>query len=105
MLRIPSTRSLRPTTLLRLRQPHPQQRLYTSNSKPDVEPAEFTANKRTSNTTKFFFAGATVLVLGLYATMAGSPRQVAKAGLKNDPEAVEEFIPPHGGREASAKKT
>ncbi|KAG6009565.1 hypothetical protein E4U43_008695 [Claviceps pusilla] len=103
MPRIPSTQSLRPTTLLRLRQPRPQPRLYTS--KPDVEPAEFTASKRTSNTTKYFFAGATVLVLGFYATMAGSPRQVAKAGLENDPEAVKEFIPPHGAREAGAKKT
>ncbi|KAG6000658.1 hypothetical protein E4U21_005261 [Claviceps maximensis] len=101
--RIAHTRALRPSIRPRHQhQHHPQQRLYTT--KPDVEPAEFSANKSTSSTIKYIAAGATVLALGLYGTMAGNPRDVAKVGLESDPQAVKEFIPPHGGREASPKK-
>ncbi|KAG5914781.1 hypothetical protein E4U42_000303 [Claviceps africana] len=101
--------------------PRPRPRRWYS-TRPDAEPAEFTAEKPTSNTTKMFVvarvmtdhppqstwanrigsivAGLTVLVAGVYAAAAGTPGEAAKTAAATDPEGVEEFMPPHGGREA-----
>ncbi|KAG5939474.1 hypothetical protein E4U53_007796 [Claviceps sorghi] len=88
MLRFAYARSLRQAP----------RRFYSA--RPDAEPAEFTAEKPTSNTTKLVVAGLTVLVAGVYAVAAGTPGEAAKTAVATDPEGKREFMPPHGGREA-----